>query len=353
MNDWSNPWFDSWKNLTSNPPWQSSLEDWWNQFSKQSNSPYLQVFENLVDQSRLFFQMADKLNDQEVSKNVGNWQDNLDQIFDSLKQSFDVQDSHQPAKLFWQMPLANWQRTVSSLSSLPGDAFSAASMHGALDPHAKLDQFLSTPGLGYAREYQAEYQELSRLLLDYQKAYQKYSTFFIEINRQSLDRMRDRLLARAQGNEEPITTVRGLYNLWVDCSEQVYAQNVLTDSYAKMHGEMINTLMALKQQGAHMMDDLAGTLNMPTRQEMDTIHKRFQASRRDYNAMQHDLTATQLREEDLAERLSALMQKVDRLESSDGVQPQRRKKSTPKKKAGKKKKKSAKTPKRARDRIQE
>ena len=314
MNNWSNPWFDSWKNLASNPPWQSSLEDWWRQFSQQSDSPYLQAFENIVDQSRLFFQMAEKLSNQDVSSGVSKWQDNLDQIFNSLKQSFDVQDGSQAAQLFWQMPLANWQRTVSSLSSLPGDAFSAAATHGTLDPHAKLDQFLSTPGLGYAREYQAEYQKLSRLLLDYQKAYQKYSTFFIEINKQSLDCMRDRLLARAEGDEEPITSVRELYDLWVDCSERVYAQNVLTDSYAKMHGEMINALMALKQQGAKMMDDLAGTLNIPTRREMDTMHQRFQSSRRSQKSIQQEVTALKLREEKLTNELSALRDKFEHLE---------------------------------------
>lgn len=345
MNDRSNPWFDSWKDLTPNQPWQTALEDWWGQFSKQSSSPYLQTFENLVEQSRLFFGLAEKLKDPKVLQNTSNWQDSLEQIFDSLKQSFDMQDTHQAAQLFWQMPLANWQRTASSLSSLPGDLFSSDSTPGGFDPHAKLDQFLSTPGLGYGREYQAEYQKLSRLLLDYQKAYQKYSAFFVEVNKQSLDLIRDRLLTRAQADGKPITTIRELYNLWVDCSEQVYAQNVLSDSYAEMHGEMINALMALKHQGAQMMDDFAGALNMPTRQEMDTIHERFQASRRDYKLMQHELAATRREEEDFAEQLSTLVQKVAQLEKNAVVRAAKRKKNKAKKKAGKKKKKRIKTPK--------
>ncbi len=345
MNSRSDPWFDSWKALTVNSPWQSSLEDWWNQFSQQSTSSYLPALEKIVDQSRLFFQMADKLNDQDAAKNTGNWQERLDQIFNGLKRSFDVQDETQPAQLFWQMPLANWQRTVSSLSSLPGDAFSATYWHGELAPHKKLDQFLSTPGVGYAREHQAEYQKLSRLLLDYQKAFQKYATFFVKINKQALDRMRDRLLTRAQGDEEPITTVRELYNLWIDCSEHVYSQNVLTDDYAKMHGEMINALMALKQQGGRMMDDFAGTLNMPTREEMDTIHQRFQASRREHQAIQSELSTTRLREEDFAGQLGKLWRKIDRIDHSAGSSANKRKKNIVKKKAVKKKKKSAKKPK--------
>lgn len=341
MNNWSNPWFDTWKNLGANPPWQASLDDWWRQFSKQSTSPYLQAFENIVDQSRLFFQMAERVSDPQTAMSMSNWQENLDQIFSSLKQSFDTQDSHPAAQLFWQMPLANWERTVSSLSALPGDGF-PASLHGGFDPHAKLDQFLSTPGLGYAREYQAEYQKLFRLLLDYQKAYQKYSSFFVEVNKETLDCMRDSLLARAQGDEVPISSVRELYNLWVDCGEQVYARSVLTDDYSKMHGEIINALMALKHQGAQMMDDVAGSLNLPTRQEMDTIHQRFQASRRDAKAVQHELIATRQREAELAEQLSELTNKIEQLGSSAGGRSQKRKKSS-KKKAANKKKKSAKS----------
>ena len=333
MNNQSDPWFDSWKELTVNPPWQTSLQDWWTQFSQHSTSTYLPAFEKIVDQSRLFFQLAEKLKDYDATQRDGDWQDNLDQIFSSIKQSFDVQNGSESAQLFWQMPLANWQRTVSALSSLPGDAFSAAALHGEFDPHARLDQFLSTPGLGYAREHQAEYQKLAKLLLDYQKAHQKYTSFFVEINKQSLDCMRDRLLARTQ-EDEPITSVRGLYDLWIDCSEQVYARNVMTEDYAKMHGEMINALMALKHQGARMMDDFAAMLNLPTREEMDTIHKRFQSSRREHKSMQHELLAARRRADDLAGRLDKVLQKIDQLENDSG---KKRKKS-----AGKKEKKSAK-----------
>ena len=236
MNTWSNPWFDPWKDLTRTQPWQSTLEDWWGQFSKQPASPSLQAFENIVAQSRSFFKMAEEMGKSGLPKDAADWQAGLEQIFDNLKQAFDGAGAEQAQNLFWQMPLANWQRTMASLSSMPGDLFAGAPTQGGFDPNAKLDQFLGTPGLGYAREFQGEHQELTRLLVDYQKAYQKYAAAFTEVSRLSLDCLRDRMLARTRQGEEPVTSVRELYNLWVDCSEEVYGRHVLTDEYARVHG---------------------------------------------------------------------------------------------------------------------
>ena len=314
MTDWSNPWFDSWKDLTSNQPWQSALEDWWGQFSKQPSSPYMKAFENIVTQSRMFFEMAEKMsNKQALTGTMADWQAGLEQVFNSLKESFDHPDTTRAPQLFWQMPLANWERAASSLSGLPGEWFST---HAALDPKAKLDQFLSTPGLGYTRESQAEQQKLARLLVNYQTAYQKYAALFVEGNKQSLDLMRQRLINLTQVDQKPITTVRELYDLWIECSEEAYTQKVLTEEYAEIHGEMINALMALKHQSGQMMDDLAAALNIPTRQEMDTIHQRFQSSRRNNAALRQEVTALQAIQEKQSDQIDQLLSKIDQLEKS-------------------------------------
>ena len=314
MTDRSNPWFDSWKDLTSTQPWQSALEDWWGQFSKQPSSPYTQAFENIVSQSRMFFDMAEKMsNTQALTASMADWQSGLDQVFNSLKESFVHPNATQAPQLFWQMPLANWERAASSLSGLPGELFST---HAAFDPTAKLDQFLSTPGLGYTRESQAEQKKLARLLVNYQTAHQKYAAFFVEVNKQSLDLMQQRLVDRTQVEQKPITTVRELYDLWIECSEETYTKNVLTEEYAEAYGEMINALMALKHQSGQMMDDLAGALNMPTRQEMDTIHQRFQSSRRRNAALNREVVALQAVQEKQSDQIRKLLSKIDRLEKT-------------------------------------
>ena len=137
--------------------------------------------------------------------------------------------------------------------------------------------------------------------------------------------MRDRLFARTEADQKAITTVRELYDLWVECSEEVYAKNVLTDEYAEMHGEMVNALMALKHQGAQMMDDLAGALNMPTRQEMDTIHLRFQTSRRNNQTLRKEVATLKARQDEQSNQIDRLLNKVEELEK--GTIPKVKKKS--------------------------
>jgi len=105
----------------------------------------------------------------------------------------------------------------------------------------------------------------------------------------------------------------------VDCCEEVYAEYVMTDKYVKVHGDMVNSLMAVKQQGRKMMDDTMGSLNMPTRREIDTIHQRVQQLRRDENAQNRQI---EVMESDLrvlieaqAAKIISLEEKITKLEA--------------------------------------
>jgi len=51
------------------------------------------------------------------------------------------------------------------------------------------------------------------------------------------------------------------------------------------HGQLVNALMALKHQGSRMIDEVAGAYNLPTRGEMDTVHRRLQRTRRENHAL--------------------------------------------------------------------
>lgn len=85
---------------------------------------------------------------------------------------------------------------------------------------------------------------------------------------------------------EPLDTLQAVYDLWVDGCEEAYAEHVFSDEYAKVHGRVVNSLIALKRHSRAMVDETLGMLNMPTRKEMNTLQARFQDLRRDLRAMQ-------------------------------------------------------------------
>ncbi len=314
MSNRTDQWFESWRDLLSHQPWQSTLEDWWRQFSRQGDSSSLPVFEKIAAQSHSFFQLGEELAKLDPGNSTGtDWQANLDRMFNELKQALDAPSSNQARNLFWQMPLANWQSMVSSMPGFSSDQLAAVGGQPAFDPQAKWEQRLSTPGLGYTRESQAGIQKLNRLMLDYLKTQQRYNNFFVEMSKESLDSMRERLTARVEDGAEPLKTVREFYDLWVDCSEAVYQARTMTDEYARLHGDRVNALMALKQQAAMMMDDWVDMMNMPTRREMDTINLRSQAARRTSKELEQRVEMLKRREADLTRQVTELCGRIESL----------------------------------------
>ncbi len=312
QNPWQQQWADAWSAFIPGQkqenPWRSALDNWWRTFD-QSQSDTTDVFEKFIAQGRAFFDLGERFARSSAdSQDVFDWNQFSGQALDSLKNMFDWPTTAGPGMGFWQLPIDNWQRTLSTLTAgAPGDYLRGFSPAGPVreGAHAKLDQFLSTPGVGYSREFQEQYQHLGKLALAYEKAFQRYFATFMEMGKRSVDLLQKRLHERT-ANNQPITSIRELYNLWVDCSEEEYGTYVMTDEYAEIHGELINALMALKHHGGRMIDEYAGTLNLPTRVEMDTVHHRLQQARRD-NKIQQELIS------ELSEQISSLQTQTEAL----------------------------------------
>jgi class III poly(R)-hydroxyalkanoic acid synthase PhaE subunit len=183
---------------------------------------------------------------------------------------------------FWEMPYDNWQRMVSSLSLVPGDLLRNM-------PHNDgIERFLSAPGLGYMREEEGQYKQLMQRVVTYQRALSEYMQFFSNLGMLSANRLREKVQELVDEGKQ-IDSARSFYDLWVGCSEEVYGEQVMTPEYAKIHGKLVNALMALKQKLSQLVDETLGGLNMPTRRELRTLQDRLQDSRREYKALQAEV----------------------------------------------------------------
>ena len=65
--------------------------------------------------------------------------------------------------------------------------------------------------------------------------------------------------------------------------------------YARIHGQLVNAQMALKQRMSIMVDETLGGMNMPTRVELRTLQDRVQQSRRENKALRKEMHALQMR----------------------------------------------------------
>jgi class III poly(R)-hydroxyalkanoic acid synthase PhaE subunit len=156
-------------------------------------------------------------------------------------------------------------------------------------------QFLSLPPVGYTREWQEQAQEWVQHYMDYARALQDFMRLLGTVGQRTTELFSERLAAQLKEGES-LDGLRAAYNLWIDCGEEAYAEVVATPDFPHLQAQMVNSLMRLKRHEQEMVNEVMTALNMPTRQEMDTSHKRVYELQRQMSALQdtvEDLAAPQ------------------------------------------------------------
>lgn len=268
---WMDEWMRAWQSFpggSQTNPWSAALD----YFTKANRDAYQQPFADalnkITEQSRAFFDLG-----QTVARSGGDdWQQAVFEYLDEL--SSQAQDPETAAKaLAGVSPLDYWKQVAG---------------HDAADHQsftARIDKLLQMPGVGYTREHQEAVQELSRRWLHHEKAYGEYAAYCAETARRAVERLRERFQDEFARGKGP-ATIRGLYDAWVACNEEVYAERAATDEYLKLHGRMVNTLMSYRQQAGRLVDQWAGKANLPTREEVDALHRKLKDTRQEMRALQ-------------------------------------------------------------------
>ena len=291
------------KNQATENPWANGLDQWWKAVAPMTSgsAPLLQdFFDKLVGMGKSYFSMAEHVatapgaDDKTPGDAVSDWLDRVREACSAWGASLSAQQDPQLRDFmsFWNMPMDTWQRTASSFSPMPGDYLHALHPEGADamagDMREHLDRFLSMPGVGYSRESQEQYQQLARMVLDYQKAMQDYAIALSKVGVKSTDRFQEKLNESAV-SDEPVTSLRAFYDLWVDACEEVYGEYAMSGEYSEMYGEMVNALMQVKRHSSLLVDEMLESMNMPTHTEINTLHKRLHEMRREYRALREEI----------------------------------------------------------------
>lgn len=82
----------------------------------------------------------------------------------------------------------------------------------------------------------------SEIWLAYQRAQAAYAEQLRSAALAALDLLEQRL-NDLTAHGQPVSSLRELYNLWVDCNEETYGQMLRTDTYAELNGRLFNTLL--------------------------------------------------------------------------------------------------------------
>ena len=302
---------DSGSGNSADNPWNKALEYWWRSIADNAPGNAKGFYEKLIDETQSFYYVTDQLSRfmhglAEINRSSEEWQKQLDQCFEDMKNHMMSSQGNMGQVLngmfgAWQLPMDTLQRTMSFGSMSPGDFLQGVKPE--MDQVGQVtDKFLSVPGVGYTRESQEQMQEGMRLLANYQRTAHEYHVEISKVGLSALDIMKQRIMEMAENGEE-MTTLREVYDLWVDCNEKAYADFVFSDEYSKIYGKLVNDLMALKQHGQLFMDETMSALGMPTRRGMNTMQKRQQEMRRELQASRSRI-----------EKLESELEKIEHLE---------------------------------------
>ena len=305
-NPWASQWLkaqqqfvDAWSdmaksgagagNRSQSDLWAQSFDLWRKASGGQQQPDVQQAIEKCVDMGREYFAMAEQ-----VSKSLSAGAqpvDAINQWMEQLKQSlqqfgampgFDSGGINDFMKQ-WFSPTSSWQQMASSLApmnqaawQMPGMNTSVFNLGEMVDP---LGRVLEAPGVGYFREPQEKQQKGLQLALEYNQANQAFNQAFLRVAIESIQGFQARLL-KLDAEKTP-KTLRGLYDLWVEVSEEHYAEFAMSDEYQTLYGDMVNKLMIVKKHYAEITDDLLRAMNLPNTREVDTMQERLQQLRRE------------------------------------------------------------------------
>lgn len=166
-----------------------------------------------------------------------------------------------------------------------------------------------TPAFGMDREQQMQQQALTQAMLASAQATARYQALLQRAGAQGLQRLQDKLAQHAEPGRQ-IDSLKGLYDLWVDASEEAYAEIVLTDEFRTAYGEMVNAQMQVRRLQHKYTEALCLQLGIPTRSEVSSLGQRLQAVRRELRAGSGKSTAPLAEVNALRRELDALKRQL-------------------------------------------
>ena len=176
-------------------------------------------------------------------------------------------------------PLAKLLRDIGGPGAQGIDQLSSSLAPFLAQAKSESLSWLHAPAFGYAREHQEHYQKMAAAFVEYQDAVNRYNALVLKASQRSFGIFEDKLAARDEPGRQ-IESPRALYDLWVDAAEEAYAETALSDEFRKVYGDVVNAQMRVRSHVQAEVERIGTDLGMPTRTELNSVHKRLHELRR-------------------------------------------------------------------------
>lgn len=248
-----------------------------------------------------------------TQQNQGDWQETLRDYSQKLQQSLFTapQTLTQDTSELWALYLREIQK-LTQLWYTPSFDVSRMAANGRLDSSevSKLiDHFwsaydktlgraLSSPTMGYSREFNAKILQGFEAWLEVRRADVGYQAITAEIFTKAFDAMMRQMIERVQNGGVP-QSAKDLINLWITTADEVFVEEFGKQGYIETQGRLLNATMLYKVRERAILESFLEAYGLPTRSELDETHQTIYELRREVKTLKREVKA-------LRQQLSAL-----------------------------------------------
>ena len=134
--------------------------------------------------------------------------------------------------------------------------------------------------LGLTRERQEAWQKFSRLVAQFQEVQTKLAAQWIKIGAETTQKFAARV--SAGGADAPggaTASIKSLYDLWIECAEEVYGGVAHSPEYCRLIADLANSSNAVRAEQQRELESWAQQFDLPTRAEVNSLHQQVKELR--------------------------------------------------------------------------
>ena len=230
----------------------------------------------LGDLAGAYSVFADAMKHFAQGKETGDLGSRLADAIERIKGAAALGDGDRLLRAFLTVaPMSPFASLFSGAAATAGGRFSDSFLDGQ-------SQWCNWPAIGPYREWIDAEKELQGALIVRWRAERALAERYRQAVEVALACFAD-FLRDASG--EPITSLKALYEAWIEIAEAAYVDEVMTDAFAADFATWINATSAVQMKLRGWQYRIAGLTNFPNRAEVDTLFERQKKMTREIESL--------------------------------------------------------------------
>jgi hypothetical protein len=166
-------------------------------------------------------------------------------------------------------------------------------------------RYASAPSVGYSREANERVWRGFEAWVAVRRASTDFQNEMTNTGFHTYEKMLRELVEKGERGEK-VTSLRGLFDLWIDMGEAAYGELFATDGFAELQARLVNASMQYQMRSRELQEEMLQAMGQPTRTEIDQVHRHVYDLRVEVRYMKRDRASAQEQIETLAASLEEL-----------------------------------------------